>query len=229
MSRWGLRRVNRLERRPFIFYVHPWEIDPEQPRIAGVPLKSRLRHYINLARVEARLRRLLAEFRWDRVDKVFLSDQPQIGEAWRLRIRVEPLDDTPPLSGTASSSRRQTPRSFTAPAGRTVIERSFGHGCHFLQARCDGRITGVLPLVHVSSRLFGNALISNAYGVYGGPVASDEASLQALNKPPYASPLSWVSTISSIDFAPLPSCPGPAIPASTRPSASAWSPTPRRL
>jgi polysaccharide deacetylase family protein (PEP-CTERM system associated) len=78
VSRWGLRRVNRLERRPFVFYVHPWEIDPEQPRIAGVPLKSRLRHYINLGRVEERLRRLLAEFRWDRVDKVFLADAPEM-------------------------------------------------------------------------------------------------------------------------------------------------------
>jgi hypothetical protein len=85
VSRWGLRRVNRLERRPFIFYVHPWEIDPEQPRITGVPLKSRLRHYINLARVEERLRRLLAEFRWDRVDKVFLADES--GLATRLCCR----------------------------------------------------------------------------------------------------------------------------------------------
>ena len=74
VSRWALRRVNHLERRPFIFYVHPWEIDPEQPRITGLPLKSRLRHYVNLARVEGRLRRLLEEFRWDRVDEVFLKD-----------------------------------------------------------------------------------------------------------------------------------------------------------
>jgi polysaccharide deacetylase family protein (PEP-CTERM system associated) len=82
VSRWGLQRVNRLERRPFIFYVHPWEIDPEQPRIAGVPLKSRLRHYINLARVRERLRRLLVEFRWDRVDRVFLADEAGLATRW---------------------------------------------------------------------------------------------------------------------------------------------------
>jgi FemAB-related protein (PEP-CTERM system-associated) len=71
---------------------------------------------------------------------------------------------------------------FHRAGWKEVIERSFGHECHFLQAKCDDRITGVLPLVHVSSRLFGNALISNAYGVYGGPLASDQASLAALNE-----------------------------------------------
>jgi FemAB-related protein (PEP-CTERM system-associated) len=71
---------------------------------------------------------------------------------------------------------------FHRAGWKEVIERSFGHDCHFLQAKCHGRITGVLPLVRVSSRLFGNALISNAYGVYGGPLASEQASLQALNE-----------------------------------------------
>jgi FemAB-related protein (PEP-CTERM system-associated) len=70
---------------------------------------------------------------------------------------------------------------FHRAGWREVIEGSFGHHCHFLQAKRDDQITGVLPLVHLSSRLFGNALISAAYGVYGGPVASDEASLRALN------------------------------------------------
>jgi polysaccharide deacetylase family protein (PEP-CTERM system associated) len=77
VSRWALRRVNHLEGRAFIFYVHPWEIDPSQPRVPGAPLKSRLRHYTNLTRVKDRLRRLLEEFRWDRVDKVFLADHPE--------------------------------------------------------------------------------------------------------------------------------------------------------
>ena len=85
VSRWALRRVNRLERRPFIFYVHPWEIDPKQPRIDGLSLKSRLRHYVNLGRVEGRLRRLLEEFRWDRVDEVFLTDAPGLTPAWPRR------------------------------------------------------------------------------------------------------------------------------------------------
>ena len=62
-TRLGIRRVNRSERRPVIFYLHPWEIDPDQPRLR-VGLLSRFRHYRNLARTEPRLRRLLSEFRF---------------------------------------------------------------------------------------------------------------------------------------------------------------------
>lgn len=69
LSRWMIRRVNETDGRPAIFYMHPWEIDPEQPRVAGVSLKTRFRHYLNLDRTEARLRRLLADFRWDRLDR----------------------------------------------------------------------------------------------------------------------------------------------------------------
>jgi hypothetical protein len=61
-----------------MFYFHPWEVDPEQPRIPGAPLKSRLRHYVNLNRMEAKLDRLCADFRWDRADRVHaaLLDKP---------------------------------------------------------------------------------------------------------------------------------------------------------
>jgi polysaccharide deacetylase family protein (PEP-CTERM system associated) len=60
-TRWGIERVNRVEGKPVMFYLHPWEIDPEQPRIAA-PLLSRFRHYRNLEKTEHRLRRLLREF-----------------------------------------------------------------------------------------------------------------------------------------------------------------------
>ena len=56
-----------------MFYFHPWEIDPGQPRVPGVSAKARFRHYLNLERTEARLKRLLSDFRWDRVDRVFLG------------------------------------------------------------------------------------------------------------------------------------------------------------
>jgi polysaccharide deacetylase family protein (PEP-CTERM system associated) len=62
-TRWGIGRVNRLEGRPTIFYLHPWEIDPDQPRLKAGTL-SRFRHYRHLAETEARLRRLLTDFRW---------------------------------------------------------------------------------------------------------------------------------------------------------------------
>ncbi|MGD9835351.1 MAG: XrtA system polysaccharide deacetylase [Piscinibacter sp.] len=71
LSRWVIQRVNRIDRRPAIFYMHPWEIDPGQPRIAGTSLKTRFRHYVNLNKTESRLSRLLADFRWGRVDQVF--------------------------------------------------------------------------------------------------------------------------------------------------------------
>ena len=117
---------------------------------------------------------------------------------------------------------------FHRAGWKQVIERSFGHPCHFLQVKRDDRITGVLPLVHLSSRLFGNALISTAYGVYGGPLASDEASLRRSIKPPWSSPDGWASTTWSIGCARRPTCPGRATPVSTPPSASAWRRTPRR-
>jgi polysaccharide deacetylase family protein (PEP-CTERM system associated) len=83
-SRWALRRLNEAEGRPAAFYLHPWELDPEQPRLAGLALKTRFRHYTNLGRMEHRLGRLLAEFAWDRYDRVFLDDaDPRpIAEPW---------------------------------------------------------------------------------------------------------------------------------------------------
>jgi polysaccharide deacetylase family protein (PEP-CTERM system associated) len=71
LFRWALRRVNEQDRMPAIFYSHPWEIDPEQPRIEGASLKSRFRHYINLDATEQRLSRLLSDFRWGRMDEIF--------------------------------------------------------------------------------------------------------------------------------------------------------------
>ncbi|HET7157759.1 MAG TPA: XrtA system polysaccharide deacetylase [Burkholderiales bacterium] len=73
VSRSLLRRVNRVDGEPAIFYFHPWEIDPEQPRVLGIDAKTRFRHYLNLTRTEARLRRLLSDFRWGRVDQVVLN------------------------------------------------------------------------------------------------------------------------------------------------------------
>ncbi|HHJ13113.1 MAG TPA: DUF3473 domain-containing protein [Gammaproteobacteria bacterium] len=73
LFRWALRRVNDTDGQPAIFYFHPWEIDPEQPRQPGLGWKTRFRHYLNLERMEARLRRLLKDFCWDRVDNVYLE------------------------------------------------------------------------------------------------------------------------------------------------------------
>jgi polysaccharide deacetylase family protein (PEP-CTERM system associated) len=69
----AIAHINNAERQPAIFYLHPWEVDPDQPRPAGVKLKSRLRHYMNLSRTLPRLKRLLQDFRWDRIDRVFAT------------------------------------------------------------------------------------------------------------------------------------------------------------
>jgi len=61
-TRMALHRINRKERQPFIFYLHPWEIDPQQPRIKGAGAKSRFRHYLNLGKTKKRLERLLLDF-----------------------------------------------------------------------------------------------------------------------------------------------------------------------
>lgn len=69
-SRWAIRQVNRRDGRPAVFYFHPWEIDPDQPRVANAPLKSRLRHYTNLEAMAGKLRQLLDEFDWGRMDQL---------------------------------------------------------------------------------------------------------------------------------------------------------------
>lgn len=73
LSRWALRRVNERDGQPCVFYFHPWEIDAAQPRPPNLSVKTRFRHYLNLGRMERRLRRLLKDFRWDRMDNVFLA------------------------------------------------------------------------------------------------------------------------------------------------------------
>lgn len=73
LSRWALGRVNSADLQPAMFYFHPWEIDPGQPRVHNLAYKTRFRHYVNLDRMEGRLRRLLADFSWGRADSIFLS------------------------------------------------------------------------------------------------------------------------------------------------------------
>ena len=67
-SRWAIRQVNRHDQRPAVFYFHPWEIDPGQPRVEGAPLKSPLRHYTNLDQMAPKLRQLIHDFAWGRMD-----------------------------------------------------------------------------------------------------------------------------------------------------------------
>ncbi|PKO27332.1 MAG: polysaccharide deacetylase family protein [Betaproteobacteria bacterium HGW-Betaproteobacteria-5] len=73
LSRWMIERINRVDGLPAVFYFHPWEVDPGQPRIPGISAKTRFRHYVNIHRMEQRLNRLLADFTWGRMDELFLA------------------------------------------------------------------------------------------------------------------------------------------------------------
>jgi polysaccharide deacetylase family protein (PEP-CTERM system associated) len=73
LFRRGLARFNAVEQASGMFYIHPWEIDPGQPRVAAASRMARFRHGVNLGRSAARFERLLRDFSWDRVDRVFAS------------------------------------------------------------------------------------------------------------------------------------------------------------
>jgi len=90
-SRWAIRRVNRRDERPAIFYFHPWEIDPDQPRVPGARIRSRLRHYTGLAKMAGKLAELVHEFEWSRMELIArreaartqelpMAAEPQIGQ-----------------------------------------------------------------------------------------------------------------------------------------------------
>jgi polysaccharide deacetylase family protein (PEP-CTERM system associated) len=72
-SKWAYRYINANEKQPGIFYFHPWEIDPEQPRQQNLSFKTRFRHYLNLGRTQNRLSHLLDDFAWDTMRNVFLT------------------------------------------------------------------------------------------------------------------------------------------------------------
>jgi polysaccharide deacetylase family protein (PEP-CTERM system associated) len=80
VSRWLLRKVNQQDREAVVFYFHPWEIDPGQPRIPGIDARTRFRHYVNIPRMQGRLQQLLGDFRWGRMDEIFLGPVNAMGE-----------------------------------------------------------------------------------------------------------------------------------------------------
>jgi len=74
LSHWAIKRVRQKDRERAIFYFHPWEFDPEQPRIDGLNLRTRFRHYQNLARMEPRVEQLLRDFEWGTMADVFAAE-----------------------------------------------------------------------------------------------------------------------------------------------------------
>jgi polysaccharide deacetylase family protein (PEP-CTERM system associated) len=76
-SRWAIRQVNTRDQRPAVFYFHPWEIDPEQPRVAQASIRSKLRHYTNLGVMADKLGQLVREFEWGRMDVLAVREAPK--------------------------------------------------------------------------------------------------------------------------------------------------------
>ena len=72
----GLRRINDEEKQPFVFYIHPWELDPDQPRLNSVSFRSRFRHYVNLQKTESRFKKLLSDFNFCSIREVLKLNRP---------------------------------------------------------------------------------------------------------------------------------------------------------
>jgi polysaccharide deacetylase family protein (PEP-CTERM system associated) len=77
-SSWAIDRVNGADGRPAVFYFHPWEIDPGQPRVAGAPLKSRLRHYSRLSAMRPKLLKLFKSHEWGPTDEVVAAERSRL-------------------------------------------------------------------------------------------------------------------------------------------------------
>jgi polysaccharide deacetylase family protein (PEP-CTERM system associated) len=94
LTRLGLSQINDLEQRPFIFYIHPWEFDPEQPRVKNASMKSRFRHYLNLDKTAGRFTQLVQDFNFATIDQVLcrrltgpLNDPLKVGsQLWSNQL-----------------------------------------------------------------------------------------------------------------------------------------------
>lgn len=90
LSRWMIGKVNSDDKEAAVFYCHPWEIDVEQPRIAGIDGKTRFRHYVNIERTHGRIARLLGDFKWGRMDEIFLGQQAPALAATAAALSPQP-------------------------------------------------------------------------------------------------------------------------------------------
>ena len=99
-----------------------------------------------------------------------------------MPIRLRPLNHASAPAWDAFVAAMPDASFFHRAAWARVIEAAFGHRCHHVLAEQDGTITGVLPLAHVKTILFGNALISTPFCVYGGPLAAEPEAAATLER-----------------------------------------------
>jgi hypothetical protein len=177
--RWAIRQVNTVDG-PAVFYFHPWEIDPEQPRVASAPLRSKVRHYTNLTVMAAKLDRLIRDFRgaawtrWPQARWPGSAGATRTGEGGMnapfrflaARVRLADPGDRPAMARFLAEDPAAT--AFHRLEWIDAVERATGHRAHLLLAERDGAITAMLPLHAAHSPLFGRALVSTGFAVGGG-------------------------------------------------------------
>ena len=124
-----------------------------------------------------------------------------------MALACKPLDAASAPAWDAFADAMPDATFFHRSAWAGVIERAFGHATHFTYAERDGAITGILPLAHLKTRLFGNTLVSTPFCVYGGPVAADAESAAALIA--HASALMQRTGAAALEFRHLHTAPVP--------------------
>ena len=174
-TRWGIARVNRGGE-PVVFYIHPWEVDADQPRLPVGRLTA-MRHYHGLDKTLERLETLFNDFAFDTVSAMLAAASGCVGSssgevgACRVICRSRWRRRASRTYGTRSSARAADAAGYHAWGWRRVFANAFGHEPVYLIARQDGEVAGVLPLVQIKSLLFGNTLTSLPFLNYGGVMA----------------------------------------------------------
>ena len=187
-TRWGIDRLNRVERQPAVFYLHPWEIDPHQPRLAADAL-GRFRHYRNLinrgtAAASARgIPLRAARRRPPRAAAGGRAGARPRGGRLMGSLALAPPAVTTSLDAAAWDrfvEEHPEASGYHLSAWRSIFEDVFGHRTLNLSAVRDDRVVGILPLVEFRSRLFGRFAVSLPFVNQGGVVAEDDEAARTL-------------------------------------------------
>lgn len=202
-TRWGLSRINNTENRPFVFYIHPWELDPEQPRMIGATPKSRFRHYLNLHQTEKRLKQLLIDFNFTSIKENYFSTSIPISSP----ISTNPISQPNPQPQSSSTQNLiLKPQSLSIRlatktdqqawddyvlshheglayhlfAWKMAVEKAYRFRGLYLLAERKKQICGVLPLICFSIPFLGHKLVSLPYCDAGGTLTDDDTIAEVL-------------------------------------------------
>ena len=175
--RTGLRQVNR-EGRPGVFYFHPWEVDPGQPRLRQAGRLSRFRHTVGLDAMTGAVGAAAARLRLGADGRRVRPSRP--GGKLSMAVKVRALDTATEPAWDAFVQAQSEATFFHLSPWRHVIAGAFGHATHYAVAEQDGAVVGVLPLARMRTLLFGDLLASTPFCVYGGPVAATPEAAAAL-------------------------------------------------